>query len=295
MKHVFVILLMFAVAPSFASGIVNRKGYFLDLSFPYLVYYTYSDLENKENDVWVWNTATNKLDSLSAIEAKIVDNSLYYCDFHSLKKRNLARNSDEKDSILFESKTEIENFFIENGNLLVTEIDSSYRKVNIIYYVDDVCIFRESVPCHPEEMEYQIVQIDSFEDYFVISVQYDLYIFDKRNKILVKFAENCNYVSMDRFGNIYYDLISQEDYSEIIYASNVKELKKKVEIKKNPGRIHTYYYYLNGTRKGCSVFNGKLYELDDMQIKAVQNIRIPYGLGRIITYNPKEEYFVLDY
>jgi|GEM_PF-2744821 len=286
---------MFAVAPSFASGIVNRKGYFLDLSFPYLVYYTYSDLENKENDVWVWNTATNKLDSLSAIEAKIVDNSLYYCDFYSLKKRHLARNSDEKDSILFESKTEIENFYIENGNLLVTEIDSSYRKVNIIYYVDDVCIFRESVPCHPEEMEYQIVQIDSFEDYFVISVQYDLYIFDKRNKILVKIAENCNYVSMDRFGNIYYDIISQEDYSEIIYASNVKELKKKVEILKNPGRIHTYYYYLNGTRKGCSVFNGKLYELDDMQIKAVQNIRISYGLGRIITYNPKEEYFVLAY
>lgn len=282
--------------PLFAQKNQFVKGNFIGISSPYVVYYTYSDLENKENDVWVWNTATNKLDSLSAIEAKIVDNSLYYCDFYSLKKRHLARNSDEKDSILFESKTEIENFYIENGNLLVTEIDSSYRKVNIIYYVDDVCIFRESVPCHPEEMEYQIVQIDSFEDYFVISVQYDLYIFDKRNKILVKIAENCNYVSMDRFGNIYYDIISQEDYSEIIYASNVKELKKKVEIKKNPGRIHTYYYYyLNGTRKGCSVFNGKLYELEDMQIKAVQNIRISYGLGRIITYNPKEEYFVLDY
>lgn len=294
MKKIFALLLMLVAMSSFAQKSKFVKGHFIGISSPYVVYYTYSDLENKENDVWVWNTATNKLDSLSAIEAKIVDNSLYYCDFYSLKKRHLARNSDEKDSILFESKTEIENFYIENGNLLVTEIDSSYRKVNIIYYVDDVCIFRESVPCHPEEMEYQIVQIDSFEDYFVISVQYDLYIFDKRNKILVKIAENCNYVSMDRFGNIYYDIISQEDYSEIIYASNVKELKKKVEILKNPGRIHTYYY-LNGTRKGCSVFNGKLYELDDMQIKAVQNIRISYGLGRIITYNPKEEYFVLDY
>ena len=286
---------MFVAMSSFAQKNQFVKGHFVGISSPYVVYYTYSDLENKVNDVWLWNTLTNHTDSLYAIEAKIVDNALYYCDCKTIKKRNLSSECVNGDSVIYSSPFEIENFYIENGNLLVTEIDSSYEKVNIKYYVDGVCSFRESVPCHPEEMEYQIVQIDSFEDYFVISVQYDLYIFDKRNKILVKIAENCNYVSMDRFGNIYYDIISQEDYSEIIYASNVKELKKKVEILKNPDRIHTYYYYLNGTRKGCSVFNGKLYELDDMQIKAVQNIRIPYGLGRIITYNPKEEYFVLDY
>ena len=286
---------MFVAMSSFAQKNQFVKGHFVGISSPYVVYYTYSDLENKVNDVWLWNTLTNHTDSLYAIEAKIVDNVLYYCDCETIKKRNLSAECVSGDSVIYSSPFEIENFYIDNGNLLVTEIDSSYEKVNIKYYVDGVCSFRESVPCHPEEMEYQIVQIDSFEDYFVISVQYDLYIFDKRNKILVKIAENCNYVSMDRFGNIYYDIISQEDYSEIIYASNVKELKKKVEILKNPDRIHTYYYYLNGTRKGCSVFNGKLYELDDMQIKAVQNIRISYGLGRIITYNPKEEYFVLDY
>lgn len=285
---------MFVAMSSFAQKNQFVKGHFVGISSPYVVYYTYSDLENKVNDVWLWNTLTNHTDSLYAIEAKIVDNALYYCDCKTIKKRNLSSESVNGDSVIYSSPFEIENFYIENGDLLVTEIDSSYEKVNIKYYVDGVCSFRESVPCHPEEMEYQIVQIDSFEDYFVISVQYDLYIFDKRNKILVKIEENCNYVSMDRFGNIYYDIISQEDYSEIIYASNVKELKKKVEILKNPGRIHTYYY-LNGTRKGCSVFNGKLYELEDMQIKAVQNIRISYGLGRIITYNPKEEYFVLDY
>ena len=294
MKKILTVLLMFVAMSSFAQKNQFVKGHFVGISSPYVVYYTYSDLENKVNDVWLWNTLTNHTDSLYAIEAKIVDNALYYCDCKTIKKRNLSSESVNGDSVIYSSPFEIENFYIENGDLLVTEIDSSYEKVNIKYYVDGVCSFRESVPCHPEEMEYQIVQIDSFEDYFVISVQYDLYIFDKRNKILVKIEENCNYVSMDRFGNIYYDIISQEDYSEIIYASNVKELKKKVEILKNPGRIHTYYY-LNGTRKGCSVFNGKLYELEDMQIKAVQNIRISYGLGRIITYNPKEEYFVLDY
>lgn len=295
MKKILTVLLMFVAMSSFAQKNQFVKGHFVGISSPYVVYYTYSDLENKVNDVWLWNTLTNHTDSLYAIEAKIVDNALFYCDCETIKKRNLSAECISGDSVIYSSPFEIENFYIDNGNLLVTEIDSSYEKVNIKYYVDGVCSFRESVPCHPEEMEYQIVQIDSFEDYFVISVQYDLYIFDKRNKILVKIAENCNYVSMDRFGNIYYDIISQEDYSEIIYASNVKELKKKVEILKNPDRIHTYYYYLNGTRKGCSVFNGKLYELDDMQIKAVQNIRISYGLGRIITYNPKEEYFVLDY
>lgn len=205
MKKILTVLLMFVAMSSFAQKNQFVKGHFVGISSPYVVYYTYSDLENKVNDVWLWNTLTNHTDSLYAIEAKIVDNALYYCDCKTIKKRNLSSESVNGDSVIYSSPFEIENFFIENGNLLVTEIDSSYRKVNIIYYVDDVCIFRESVPCHPEEMEYQIVQIDSFEDYFVISVQYDLYIFDKRNKILVKIAENCNYVSMDRFGNIYYD------------------------------------------------------------------------------------------
>ncbi len=294
MKFLSIFLLMFVAMSSFAQKSKLVKGHFKCFHNPHVVYFKYYDGEDKQVNVWLWNTLTDKADSLRAIEVKVVGNDLYYCDCETIKKRNLSSESVNGDSVIYSSPFEIENFYIENGNLLVTEIDSSYEKVNIKYYVDGVCSFRESVPCHPEEMEYQIVQIDSFEDYFVISVQYDLYIFDKRNKILVKIAENCNYVSMDRFGNIYYDIISQEDYSEIIYASNVKELKKKVEILKNPDRIHTYYY-LNGTRKGCSVFNGKLYELDDMQIKAVQNIRIPYGLGRIITYNPKEEYFVLDY
>ena len=80
---------MFVAMSSFAQKSKFVWGYFIELKLPYVVYYTYSDLENKVNDVWLWNTLTNHTDSLYAIETKIVGDDLYYCDCETIKKRNL--------------------------------------------------------------------------------------------------------------------------------------------------------------------------------------------------------------
>nr|MCR4700150.1 hypothetical protein [Bacteroidaceae bacterium] len=116
MKKILTVLLMFVAMSSFAQKNQFVKGHFVGISSPYVVYYTYSDLENKVNDVWLWNTLTNHTDSLYAIEAKIVDNALYYCDCKTIKKRNLSSESVNGDSVIYSSPFEIENFFIENGN-----------------------------------------------------------------------------------------------------------------------------------------------------------------------------------
>ncbi len=278
----------------FAQDVKNVKGYFVGISSPYVVYYTYSDLENKENDVWVWNTATNKLDSLSAIEAKVVDNSLFYCDFHSLKKRNLARNSDEKDSVLFESKTEIENFYIEKGNLLVTEIDSSYEKVNIKYYVDGVCSFCESVPCIPQELEYQIVQIFPLEDCFAITVQGDLYFFDKKEKVINKIVESKEAL-VDETGNIYY-VSSSEDYStDFLNVMNISDLKDKHVIAQSSNFIKLYSYSVSDIKKCYCIIDGNLFRLKNRELNPVKSVKFSEKNTYTVIINPKEEYFVLDY
>ena len=89
---------------------------------------------------------------------------MYYCDCKTIKKRNLSSESVNGDSVIYSSPFEIENFFIENGNLLVTEIDSSYEKVNIKYYVDGVCSFCESVLFRLKKRELNPVKSVKFSE-----------------------------------------------------------------------------------------------------------------------------------
>lgn len=293
MKKILTILLMFVAMSSFAQKNQFVKGHFVGISSPYVVYYTYSDLENKVNDVWLWNTLTNHTDSLYAIEAKIVDNALYYCDCKTIKKRNLSSESVSGDSVIYSSPFEIENFYIDNGNLLVTEIDSSYEKVNIKYYVDGVCSYCESVPCIPQELEYQIVQIFPLEDCFAITVQGDLYILDKRKKCIKKILENC--IHVDSSGNIYYGVYSEVDFLNTLYAANIKDLSKKIELIKYPHLVFAYNYICDGKNKGCFIIGEKLYELENMKIRQILNVRFSEEKGNTVTYNPKEGYFILEY
>ena len=293
MKKILTILLMFVAMSSFAQKSKFVWGYFIELKLPYVVYYTYSDLENKVNDVWLWNTLTNHTDSLYAIEAKIVDNALFYCDCETIKKRNLSAECISGDSVIYSSPFEIENFYIDNGNLLVTEIDSSYEKVNIKYYVDGICFFRESVPCIPQELEYQIVQIFPLEDCFAITVQGDLYILDKRKKCIKKILENC--IHVDSSGNIYYGVYSEVDFLNTLYAANIKDLSKKIELIKYPHLVFAYNYICDGKNKGCFIIGEKLYELENMKIRQILNVRFSEEKGNTVTYNPKEGYFILEY
>ncbi len=282
---------MFVAMSSFAQKSKLVWGHFKCFHNPHVVYYKYYDGEDKQVNVWLWNTKTDKADSLRAIETKIVGDDLYYCDCETIKKRNLSSESVNSDSVIYSSPFEIENFYIENGDLLVTEIDSSYEKVNIKYYVDGVCSFRESVPCIPQELEYQIVQIFPLEDCFAITVQGDLYILDKRKKSIKKILENC--IHVDSSGNIYYDVYSEADFLNTMYAANIKDLNKKIELIKYPHLVFAYNYICNGINKSCFDIDKGLYELENMKIRQIMNVRFSDEKGNVVTYNPKEGYFIL--
>lgn len=294
MKKILTILLMFVAMSSFAQKNQFVKGHFVGISSPYVVYYTYSDLENKVNDVWLWNTLTNHTDSLYAIEAKIVDNALFYCDCKTIKKRNLSSESVNGDSVIYSSPFEIENFFIENGNLLVTEIDSSYEKVNIKYYVDGVCSYCESVPCIPQELEYQIVQIFPLEDCFAITVQGDLYFFDKKEKVINKIVESKEAL-VDETGNIYY-VTSSEDYStDFLNIMNISDLKDKHVIAQSSNFIKLYSYSVSDVKKCYCIIDGNLFRLKNRELNPVKSVKFSEKNTYTVIINPKEEYFVLDY
>ena len=294
MKQIFIVLLMLFAHPLFAQKNQFVKGNFIGISSPYVVYYTYSDFENKVNDVWLWNTLTNHTDSLYAIEAKIVDNALFYCDCETIKKRNLSAECVNGDSVIYSSPFEIENFYIDNGNLLVTEIDSSCEKVNIKYYVDGICSFCESVPCIPQELEYQIVQIFPLEDCFAITVQGDLYIFDKKKKEINKIIESKDAL-IDETGNIYY-VTSSEDYSmDFLNVMNIKDLDNKSVIAKSVNFIQLYSYLINDVEKCYGIIDGNLFRLKNRELNPVKNVKFSKKNIYTIIINPKEEYFVLDY
>ena len=69
---------MFVAMSSFAQKSKLVKGHFKCFHNPHVVYFKYYDGEDKQVNVWLWNTKTDKADSLRAIETKIVGDDLYY-------------------------------------------------------------------------------------------------------------------------------------------------------------------------------------------------------------------------
>lgn len=285
---------MFVAMSSFAQKSKLVKGHFKCFHNPHVVYYKYYDGEDKQVNVWLWNTKTDKADSLRAIETKIVGDDLYYCDCETIKKRNLSSESVNGDSVIYSSPFEIENFFIENENLLVTEIDSSYEKVNIKYYVDGVCSFCESVPCIPQELEYQIVQIFPLEDCFAITVQGDLYFFDNKEKVINKIVESKEAL-VDETGNIYY-VTSSEDYStDFLNMMNISDLKGEHVIAQSSNFIKLYSYSVSDVKKCYCIIDGNLFRLKNRELNPVKSVKFSEKNTYTVIINPKEEYFVLDY
>ena len=295
MKIMITLLLMLFSIPLAATNTKTFEGEFVYYNSPYLVYYTYSDSESKEKNVHLLNVKTNQKDSLLSVEVKALDGMLYYCDNNTIKKRHLLQEPKAKDSVFLKTEFEIDNFYIDNRDVIIAEIDTSYEKVNIKHYVDGLCSFRQSVPCAPQEMEGQISRIYEFEDCYVISVQYDLYVFDKREKKLVKLLEGCTDFSVDETGNIYYTQNSEDFLVKTLFVCNVKEPTHKREITKSSGSIETYSYTINGKNKGFASIEDKLYELKNLQLQPVSHIKISVNDDSEVTINKKEGNFVLSY
>lgn len=294
MKTIITLLLMLFAIPSVAQNTKTFKGEFMELNSPYVIYSTHTDSEEKEKNVHFWNSNTNQTDSIFSIEAKVLNDALYYCDKNTIKKIHISKGNN-KDSILLRTQFNIDNFYIGDNDIIVAEIDSSYEKVNIMYYVDGKIAFRQTVPCHPEEMEWQISTIYSFEDYYLISVQYDLYIFDKKKKTLTNFIKDCPDFSIDQAGNICYTQNSEDFLSKALYVSNIKEPTIKREITKILGSTKMYSYTINGKIKIYALIDDKLYELQAQSLQPISIISLSDNKGRKVTINPKEENFILNY
>ena len=53
--------------------------------------------------------------------------------------------------------------------------------------------------------------------------------------------------------------------------------------------------YYNGINKSCFDIDKGLYELENMKIRQIMNVRFSDEKGYVVTYNPKEGYFILEY
>lgn len=286
------LLLMFFTIPLAAANTKTFEGEFVYYNSPCLVYYTYSDSESKEKNVYLQNLKTNQKDSLLSVEVKVWGDMLYYCDKNTIKKRHLFQ--EPKASVFLQTEFEIDNFYIDNRDVIIAEIDSSNEKVNIKHYVDGVCSFCQSVPCIPQEMEGQITRIYEFEDYYVVPVQYDLYVYYKKENKLVRLVSGSPDFSMDETGNIYFTQNSEDFLVKTLFVCNVKEPTDKHEIRKSSGRTEVYSYTLNDKKKGYALIDDKLYELINQQLQPVSNIKLSVNEDSEVTINKKEGNFVLS-
>lgn len=66
------IMLMLFTIPLAATNTKTFEGEFVYYNSPYLVYYTYSDSEDKEKNVHLLNVKTNQKDSLLSVEVKVL-------------------------------------------------------------------------------------------------------------------------------------------------------------------------------------------------------------------------------
>lgn len=292
MKIMVTLLLMLFTIPLAAANTKTFEGEFVYYNSPCLVYCTYSDSESKEKNVYLQNLKTNQKDSLLSVEVKVFGDMLYYCDNNTIKKRHLFQ--EPKASVFLQTEFEIDNFYIDNRDVIIAEIDTSYEKVNIKHYVDGVCSFRESVPCAPQEMEGQITRIYEFEDYYVVSVQYDLYVYYKKENKLVQLVSGCPDFSMDETGNIYFTQNSEDFLAKTLFVCNVKKPADKHEIRKSSGRTEVYSYTINDKKKGFALIGDKLYELKNQQLQPVPDIKFSINEDSEVTINEEEGNFVLS-
>ncbi len=72
-----------------------------------------------------------------------------------------------------------------------------------------------------------------------------------------------------------------------MYAANIKDLSKKIELIKYPHIIFAYNYICNGINKSCFDIDKGLYELENMKIRQIMNVRFSDEKGYAVTYNPK--------
>ena len=286
------LLLMLFTIPLAAANTKTFEGEFVYYNSPCLVYYTYSDSESKEKNVHLQNLKTNQKDSLLSVEVRVWGDMLYYCDNNTIKKRHLFQ--EPKDSVFLQTEFEIDNFYIDNRDVIIAEIDSSNEKVNIKHYVDGVCSFWQSVPCIPQEMEGQITRIYEFEDYYVVSVQYDLYVYYKKENKLVQLVSGCPDFSMDETGNIYFTQNSEDFLAKTLFVCNVKKPADKHEIRKSSGRTEVYSYTINDKKKGFALIDDKLYELKNQQLQPVPDIKFSINEDSEVTINKEEGNFVLS-
>ena len=293
MKIMTTLLLMLFTIPLAAANTKTFEGEFVYYNSPCLVYYTDSDSESKEKNVYLQNLKTNQKDSLLSVEVRVLGDMLYYCDNNTIKKRHLFH--EPKASVFLQTEFEIDNFYIDNSDVIIAEIDSSYEKVNIKHYVDGVCSFRQSVPCIPQEMEGQITRIYEFEDYYVVSVQYDLYVYYKKENKLVQLVSDCPDFSMDETGNIYFTQNSEDFLVKTLLVCNIKEPTDKHEIRKSSGRTEVYSYTINDKKKGFALIDDKLYELKNQQLQPVPDIKFSINEDSEVTINKKEGNFVLSF
>lgn len=292
MKIMTTLLLMLFTITLAAANTKTFEGEFVYYNSPCLVYCTYSDSESKEKNVYLQNLKTNQIDSLLSVEVKISGDMLYYCDKNTIKKRHLFQ--EPKASVFLQTEFEIDNFYIDNRDVIITEIDSSNEKVNIKHYVDGVCSFWQSVPCIPQEMEGQITRIYEFEDYYVVSVQYDLYVYVKKENKLVQLVSGSPDFSMDETGNIYFTQNSEDFLVKTLFVCNVKEPADKHEIRKSSGRTEVYSYTINDKKKGFALIGDKLYELKNQQLQPVPDIKFSINEDSEVTINKEEGNFVLS-
>ena len=166
--------------------------------------------------------------------------------------------------------------------------------MNIKHYVDGICSFRQSVPCIPQEMEGQITRIYEFEDYYVVSVQYDLYVYYIKENKLVQLISGSPDFSMDETGNIYFTQNSEDFLAKTLFVCNVKKPTEKHEIRKSSGRTEVYSYTINDKKKGFALMDDKLYELKNQQLQPVPDIKFSINEDSEVTINKQEGNFVLS-
>lgn len=129
MKIMITLLLMLFTIPLAAANTITFEGEFVYYNSPCLVYYTDSDSESKEKNVYLQNLKTNQKDSLLSVEVKVLGDMLYYCDNNTIKKRHLFQ--EPKASVFLQTEFEIDNFYIDNRDVIIAEIGSSYEKVTL--------------------------------------------------------------------------------------------------------------------------------------------------------------------
>lgn len=303
MKKIFLIFTLLLSLACTSHAIEKRiQGKYRGTIGSLVVYSTNVDCECKEQEIHLLNTTNMKDSCLDGNNAFVSGEDIYY---NLANKIHLLHFKDHsfKDSVVYCGKYEIQDFHIQDNDLMVVENYSNESEDKALLYFcrnnDKTLVLTHNLPS--QELEGQLANIFKWKNFYIIQIRYGLYIFDSKTRKLTTINKSTSDAAIDTEGNVYYTTYSVEEGTLLrtfhlsdINNGPIDAISKEISITSFNGFIPCFINC--GRRNPYVESNKKYYLLEDGKLKSFPTTPLFLDTNHKVRLDSKNpDYFIVSH